>query len=226
MKRRAIALALALLLPATPGLAVAQSAPSSASVVLPKVDMLTEGQDFNIIAPARRTSAQPGQAEVIVFFKFTSKLAAQAVSYIQAWQGSQEDALDVTWQPIVTAAADGYGARVFFALRLIHEDSLVPDLIGAYASGQVKYGNTASLAKWLDARGVDELAFAKALDDGRTRAMAAWAPTVTGEYGITGTLALVMDGKYRVQASDQDPPPLAVAQAKYIVEHTSRPTAP
>lgn len=202
----------------------ADATPAQAPI-LPRVAMLTEGQDFNIISPPRRTSVPPGQVEVIVFFSLDSAMAAEAVPYIEAWQESQDDPVAIRWQPVAMQPSEGYGARIFFALQLLDEESLVPDLIEACAAGKVRYEDTASIAVWLTAHGVDELAFARALDDGRTRAMAAWSPAVTGAYGVTSPLAFVVAGKYRVQASEQDPPPLAVAQAKYIVEHISGPAS-
>ncbi len=193
-----------------------------ALLAMPQPSILIKDRDFQEISPPLPTSAVSGQAEVIIFFSFTSPACVQALPYLRAWMHSAPPSTHFVWAPAVLADSWGYGARVFFALDAMGAAaSDTPLLLQAYANGSLSYGDNRALLTWAKSVGLDSNTFSKDLNAGSVRARTAWVPQVMGIYAVRSVPTIIINGHYRVAYTDNTPPAVVVARARYIVAHVT-----
>lgn len=192
--------------------------------LLPTVTPLVKGQDFRELTTPMRTSVPEGDIEVIGFFHYDSPWADQVAPFVQTWLDTQAGSrVHFQWAPAVLSEDWGWGARVFFALDQIGQASgLNSELMDAYGTHQLAYGDTAGLITWLHDHRADDKGFSAALNDGKTIARTTWVPTVMGLYEVRTLPAFVINGRYVVEASDSVTPLMALARTRYIVENLQR----
>lgn len=165
-------------------------------------------KDFTVYEKPRPTNATPDRIEIVYFYWYGSPWAKEIDRDLRTWVKTRPYGVKLIPAP---AAFGGkheiFGARIFFALELLgKEDEISPLLLEAVSQRTLNFDSIPAIIKWMDARGVPEKDFLRAMDDPRTKASTARVHDVMKIYGVTSVPTVVINGKYMVRANDRVPP--------------------
>ena len=189
---------------------------------------LQEGKDYEMVRPPQPT-ADPSKIEVIAFFWYGCPHCYHLEPDLNAWLKKKPANVEFIREPAVFDPQSPWAAhaKAFYTAQVLGIiDKVHTDFYEAIQNQKRKLQSEEDLAEFFKEHGVSEDEFRKAYKsfavDTKMRQAAVLAP----RYGIKGTPALVINGKYRTSASmtKSFPRLIEVINALVELESGSQPT--
>lgn len=162
----------------------------------------TAGIDYEVIAPPI-TASEPGKVEVIEFFWYGCPHCYGFEPYVQKWLANKPDNVTFTRVPAIFGnprweihARAYYTAEVLGVLDQIHQP-----LFDAIHKDKKRLYTREALRDFFAERGVEAAKFDKTFDSFAVESKVRRARDLSQRSGITGVPATVIDGRFRVGAS-------------------------
>ena len=176
------------LLVVTPLIAVAEDAAQS----------YVEGTHYDLITPAVRT-ADPDKIEVAEFFWYGCGHCYTFEPMIEQWKKSLPDDVDFHGSPAIWNAQMELHARAFYAAQVLGVmDTMHPVIFQAMNVDRKRLSTEAEIAALFTANGVSAEDFGKAFNSFGVSSQVRQANARARAAKITGTPALMVNGKYHI----------------------------
>lgn len=175
-------------------------------------------QAFDLVNPPHPTT-NPGKIEVIEFFWYGCPHCYHFEPHIKAWLKNKPEYVVFIRQPAVFNARWAAHAKAFFTAESLGVlDKVHDDLYDAIQNKREPMESEADQAKFFVAHGVKEDDFHKAYKSFAVDAKMRQAEALAPSYGIDGTPALVVNGKYRIGAAKAKSYEKMIATANELVK--------
>ncbi len=159
-----------------------------------------ESQGYEVISPAQPVQEE-GKIEVIEFFWYGCPHCYSFEPALNDWKKNMPDNVNFIRQPAVFSKVWGQHAKAYFVAEALDVvDKVHADLFDAIQNKKQKLTSEDDLAEFFVARGVDETEFRNAYKSFLVDAKLRQAQQMAPRYGITGVPALVVNGKYKINA--------------------------
>lgn len=166
----------------------------------PKAGAADGGEGYELVKPPHPT-ADPTKIEVMEFFWYGCPHCLHFEPYVKAWLKTKPANVVFIRQPAVFNARWGAHAKAFFTAESLGVlDKVHDDFYDAIQNKRQALESEADLAKFFADHGVKEEDFHKAYKSFAVDAKMRQAETLAPSYGIDGTPALIVNGKYRIGA--------------------------
>jgi thiol:disulfide interchange protein DsbA len=158
-------------------------------------------QPYDLVNPPHPTN-DPSKVEVIEFFWYGCPHCYHFEPYIKDWLKTKPDNVVFIRQPAIFNAHWAAHAKAFFTAESLGVlDKVHDDLYDAIQNKKETLESEDDLAKFFASHGVKEEDFHKAYKSFAVDAKMRQAEALAPSYGIDGTPALVVNGKYRIGAA-------------------------
>jgi len=181
-------------------------------------DQYVEGTHYDLITPAIRT-AEPDKIEVAEFFWYGCGHCYHFEPMIVQWKKTLADDVNFVgspamWNPLMELHAKAYYAAD--ALGVL--DTMHPVLFQAMNVDRKKLGSQAEIAALFAAHGVPVEDFNKAFDSFGVGSQVRQANARARAAKITGTPALMVNGKYHISTRKAGSQANMLKIADYLIE--------
>jgi len=157
-----------------------------------------EGENYDLISPAVRT-ADPARIEVVEFFWYGCGHCYNFEPLITAWKKTLADDVDFQGSPAIWNKPMELHARAFYTAQVLGVfDTMHPALFQAMNVDHKKLANEDEIQALFVANGVAAEDFSKAFNSFGVSSQVKQAAARAKAAKITGTPALMVDGKYHV----------------------------
>jgi len=166
-----------------------------------------EGEDYVVIPGGQPWAPRNGRIEVVEVFAYTCPHCANFQPKLEAWQRKLPRDVRVSYVPAAYNPNDNYGRAYFAAEQLGVLGRTHAELFEAIHTAQtvpMSHASIDELATFYRAQGVDTARFKAAIDGPAVAAKMQHARDFVLASGLEGTPTLIVDGKYRVQASTHE----------------------
>jgi thiol:disulfide interchange protein DsbA len=161
------------------------------------------GTDFEVISPAQPTWGT-GKIEVAEVFSYRCIHCAEFQPKVNAWKAKSLPA-DARWEyvPAVFGGTWDTFARAYFAAQLMGIQPKTHDKVfnGVFVDQSAGNGSLEDIAKMYSAWGVDQAKFLAAMNSFGVTAKINRAKQFAMRTGITATPTIIVNGKYRVNVT-------------------------
>jgi thiol:disulfide interchange protein DsbA len=196
------------LLVVTPSLAVAEDAAQS----------YVEGTHYDLITPAVRT-ADPDKIEVAEFFWYGCGHCYTFEPMIEQWRKSLPDDVDFHGSPAIWNAQMELHARAFYTAQVLGVmDTMHTVLFQAMNVDRKRLSSEAEIAALFTANGVSAEDFGKAFNSFGVSSQVRQANARARAAKITGTPALMVNGKYHVSTRKAGSQANMLKVAEFLIE--------
>lgn len=169
-----------------------------------------EGVNYTRLQSPVAVDSAPGQVEVLEFFAYTCIHCYRFEPDFERWMRTQPASVVVRRVPVAFNAAMEPLQRLYYALESM---GLVEQLHGkvfaAIHNDKQRLLSAQSIVAWVVAQGVDRKAFEMAFNGFSASGKAKRASQLTAAYGVEGTPALGVAGRFYIPG--QGPKSLDVA---------------
>jgi protein dithiol oxidoreductase (disulfide-forming) len=163
-----------------------------------QAEALKAGTDYDLVNPPQPT-ADPGKIEVLEFFWYGCPHCYHFEPDLNAWIKTKPASVNFIRQPAVFNEQWGAHAKAFFTAEALGVlDKLHPEFYDAIQNKHEKLESEEDLAVFFKAHGVAEADFHQAYKSFAVDSKMRQATGLAAKYGITGTPAIVVNGKYVV----------------------------
>jgi thiol:disulfide interchange protein DsbA len=161
---------------------------------------LKSGTDYDLVNPAQPTE-DPAKIEVIEFFWYGCPHCLHFEPHISEWLKHKPANVTFIRQPAVFNARWGAHAKAYFTAQALGVDEKMhADFFDSIQNKRMPLESEDDLAKFFAAHGVKEDDFHKAYRSFAVDSKMRQAEGMAGRYGVDGTPAIIVNGKYRVSA--------------------------
>jgi len=196
------------LLVVTPLIAVAEDAAQS----------YVEGTHYDLITPAVRT-ADPDKIEVAEFFWYGCGHCYTFEPMIEQWKKSLSDDVDFHGSPAIWNAQMELHARAFYAAQVLGVmDTMHPVIFQAMNVDRKRLSSEAEIAALFTANGVSAEDFGKAFNSFGVSSQVRQANARARAAKITGTPALMVNGKYHISTRKAGSQANMLKVAEFLIE--------
>ncbi len=158
------------------------------------------GQGYKNLAAVQPTQ-EANKVEVIEFFWYGCPHCYQFEPALEKWKAKLPANVNFIRQPAVFGPLWGKHAKAYFTAQVLGVvDKVHADLFHAIQVQKQKLASEADLAKFFVAHGVEEAAFHDAFNSFIVDTKMRQAKGMGPKYGLTGVPAIVVNGKYLVNA--------------------------
>lgn len=165
---------------------------------VPAAAQLVPGKDYRML-PAMQPTDSPDKVEVLEFFQYSCGHCYELEPNLSAWKKRAPRDVVFRYVPTVWDESRKPQARLFYTLEALGLlDSLHDKVYEAIHERQSKlYSDRAALDRWVAAQpGLDARKFAETYDSFGVNNKVERAAQLTRNYRITGTPAVIVNGKY------------------------------
>lgn len=156
-----------------------------------------EGQAYQKIVPAQPT-ANPEKIEVVEVFWYGCPHCHRFQPYIERWLLSEPANVEFIRLPAILNERWAIHARAYYAAEALGVlERVHGKLFDAIHVGKERLDTEQSLADFFARNGVDRAEFLEAFNSFAVNSKVSRARELTRRYGIDGTPAVVINGKYR-----------------------------
>jgi thiol:disulfide interchange protein DsbA len=174
---------------------------SAAFAVEPPKTGADQELHYDLVNPPHAV-ADPSKIEVLEFFWYGCPHCYHFEPYLKDWLKTKPANVVFIRQPAIFNAHWAAHAKAFFTAESLGVlDKVHDDFYDAIQNKHETLESEADLAKFFVAHGVKEEDFHKAYKSFAVDAKMRQAETLAPSYGIDGTPALVVNGKYRIGAA-------------------------
>lgn len=171
-----------------------------------------EGVDFVRLPKPAPVQSAAGQVEVVEFFAYSCIHCHNFEPVFDAWIKKQPAHVVVRRTPVAFSPAFVPMQRLYYSLESMKlVDKLHAKVFAAMHEERLQLTTPAAIVDWVAKQGVDRARFTEVFNSGPTGEKAAYAAKLQDEYGVEGTPALGVAGRYYI--SGQGPRTLVVADA-------------
>jgi protein dithiol oxidoreductase (disulfide-forming) len=157
-----------------------------------------EGENYDLISPAVRT-ADPARIEVVEFFWYGCGHCYNFEPLITAWKKTLADDVVFNGSPAIWNKPMELHARAFYTAQVLGVlDKMHPVLFQAMNVDRKKLATEEEIQELFVANGVPAEDFSKAFESFGVTSQVKQASARAKAAKITGTPALMVDGKYHV----------------------------
>jgi protein dithiol oxidoreductase (disulfide-forming) len=163
---------------------------------------LQQGVNYKLLTPAQPTSVAPGKVEVVEVFWYACGHCYLLEPKLEAWNRSGRPAsaelvrLPATWNNVLKTHA-----RLFYTMELLGKQNLNPEIWREINLKNNRLDTPESIEKFFTSRGVSKADFQKAFSGFAIDSKIMKAEDLNRRYKITGTPAVVVNGKYITDVS-------------------------
>ena len=155
------------------------------------------GKDYKLLNPPQPTSTK--KIEVLEFFFYGCPHCFHLHSHLSAWEKNMPKDVDLVYVPTIFRDSWEPMARTFYALESLGQRHQLHDaLYKAWNVDNDVLGDEAKILDFVAPRGVDRAKFSAAYKSFAVESKVTRAKQMIRSYGIAGTPALVVDGKYLI----------------------------
>lgn len=159
-------------------------------------------KDYKLLSPSQPTSTR--KIEVLEFFFYGCSHCFNLHPEMSAWEKSMPKDVELTYVPTIFRDTWEPMARTFYALESLGQQHQLHDpLYQAWNVDKLDLSDEAKILDFVAARGVDRAKFSSAYNSFSMQSKVTRAKQMIRSYGITGTPALVVDGKYLISGLQQ-----------------------
>ena len=177
-----------------------------------------EGTDYDLITPAVRT-ADPDKIEVAEFFWYGCGHCYTFEPMIEQWKKSLPDDVDFHGSPAIWNAQMELHARAYYAAQVLGVlDTMHPVLFQAMNVDRKRLSSEAEIAALFSANGVSAEDFGKAFNSFGVTSQVRQANARARAAKITGTPALMVNGKYHVSTRKAGSQANMLKVAEFLIE--------
>ncbi|MGY6214470.1 thiol:disulfide interchange protein DsbA/DsbL [Methylolobus aquaticus] len=156
---------------------------------------------YEMVEPPQPT-ADPSKVEVLEFFWYGCPHCYHLEPDLNAWLKKKPDNVEFIRQPAIFNERWGAHAKAFFTAEALGVlDKMHSDFYEAIQNQNRKLETEDELAPFFKEHGIAEADFRKAYKSFAVDTKMRQAATMAQRYGITGTPAVVINGKYRTSGS-------------------------
>lgn len=158
-------------------------------------------KDYRVIATPQPTAAAD-KIEVLEFFYYGCPHCYDLQPAIESWLKRKPD--DVVYRRVPTVFRESWLplTKTFYALEAMGAlDKLHMDVFAAIHNQKQELNDQALMVKWAGEHGLDGKKFADMYNSFTVQNKAQQSVQMTKNYGITGTPAVVVNGKYLTSPS-------------------------
>ncbi len=160
-----------------------------------------EEAGYQTLSPAQPTQ-HADKVEVIEFFWYGCPHCYSFEPLLNKWVKSQPANVEFIRQPAVFSDTWGKHAKAYFTAEALGVvDKVHADIFDTIQNKKEKLETEEQLAKFFVAHGVDETQFHEAYNSFLVDSKMRQATAIAARYGITGVPAVVVNGKYLVNAN-------------------------
>ncbi len=171
-----------------------------------------EGVDFVRLPRPAPVQSQPGQVEVVEFFAYTCIHCHNFEPAFDAWIRKQPAHVVVRRAPVAFSAAFVPMQHLYYSLEALNlVDKLHAKVFHAIHEERQSLTTPAAITDWVVRQGVDRARFTETYGSRPVAEKAARAAQLQDQYGVEGTPALGIAGRYYLNG--QGARTLAVADA-------------
>jgi len=162
---------------------------------------LKAGEDYELVNPPQPT-AEIGKVEVMEFFWYGCPHCLHFEPFLNEWLKRKPANVVFIRQPAIFNARWGAHAKAFFTAEALGvAEKMHADFFDSIQNQKMALESEEDLAKFFAGHGVKEEDFRKAYRSFAVDAKMRQAEGMAARYGVDGTPALVVNGKYRVTGS-------------------------
>lgn len=156
-----------------------------------------EGQAYQRIVPAQPTT-NPQKVEVVEVFWYGCPHCHRFQPYVERWLLGEPENVEFVRLPAILSERWAIHARAYYAAEALGVlERIHPKLFDAMHIDKERLDTEQSLADFFARQGVDRAAFLEAFNSFAVNSKVSRARELTRRYGIEGTPAVVINGKYR-----------------------------
>ncbi len=160
------------------------------------------GKHYKVLPFAVRTR-DPEKIEVVELFWYGCPHCYKFNPIVHHWSEGLSDDVDFWLSPATFGAAWKVHAQAFYAAQALGvQEKLHQPLFDAIVRDRKPLGSEAELARFFATYGVEEKDFKKAYNSFSVKSKVDQANARGRSYRATGVPALVVNGKYRISASE------------------------
>lgn len=156
-----------------------------------------EGAAYEKVVPAQPTAHQD-QVEVVEVFWYGCPHCHRFQPYLERWLDEHSEGIDYVRLPAVLRESWAIHARAYYTAEALGVvDKIHADLFDAIHNDNRRIDTEESLMAFFAERGVDEEAFRRTFHSFAVDSKIRRARLLTRRYGVSGTPAVVVNGKFR-----------------------------
>lgn len=159
------------------------------------------GKDYTLIEPAQQQEVAAGKVEVLEFFSFTCIHCAHLHPALKAWTAKQGKEVEVKRVPVSWGgrAAMVPTSKLFYTLEAMGELNRLDDAVfRAIHEQNVGLTSDDKVIAWVAKQGVDAKKFEETYRSFSIDAKVKRADQLAKAYGVSGTPAIAVGGKYMI----------------------------
>lgn len=157
---------------------------------------IVPGRDYRVLDRPQPT-ASGNKVEVVEFFYYGCPHCSNLQGPLETWLKRKPADVEFKRQPVVFDDAWLPLTRAYYALEAMKlTDKLHQQVFVAIHGQNLRLNNTNALFDWVAAKGVERQKFADTYNSFAVSARATGAKEITRKFDISGTPAIVVDGRY------------------------------
>lgn len=155
------------------------------------------GTDYKLLNPAQPTGAE--KIEVLEFFFYGCSHCFYLHPHMSSWEKTMPGDVELTYVPTIFRDSWEPMARTYYSLELLGQLHPLHDaLYKAWNVDKTDLSDEARILDFVAPHGVDRAKFSATYNSFTMLSKVARAKQMIRSYGITGTPALIVDGKYLI----------------------------
>ena len=155
------------------------------------------GTDYKLLNPAQPTGAE--KIEVLEFFFYGCSHCFYLHPHMSSWEKTMPRDVELTYVPTIFRDSLEPMARTYYSLELLGQLHPLHDaLYKAWNVDKTDLSDEARILDFVAPHGVDRAKFSATYNSFTMLSKVARAKQMIRSYGITGTPALIVDGKYLI----------------------------
>ncbi|MBU2884316.1 thiol:disulfide interchange protein DsbA/DsbL [Gilvimarinus agarilyticus] len=177
-----------------------------------------EGKQYHALAEPIRTD-NPDKIEVREMFAYTCGHCFRFDPLLHGWAEQQADDIYLVRTPMVWAGAMEPYARAYYTantLKVLDESHM--DLFNAIHLKRTRFGSVEDFAEFFAQYDIDSDTFIKTFESFGVNSLLRQGDAKARAAEISGTPELVIDGRYRISASDTGGHKQMLEVADYLIE--------
>lgn len=169
----------------------------------PAATDFVEGTHYHRVTPAVPTSVEEGKIEVLELFWYGCPHCFEFETYLVAWKETIPENVNFVLMPAVLNRGWVAHARAFYALETMGElERIHPVFFEAIHEQGRRLRDAESMARFLAQHDVDADKFKNAYDSLYVETKIKRAEQMGRQYGAHSVPQVIVNGKYRISASD------------------------
>lgn len=183
------------------------------------------GTDYDLVNPPQPTS-DPSKIEVLEFFWYGCPHCYHFEPDLNAWIRNKPESVNFIRQPAVFNEHWAAHAKAFFTASALGVlDKVHADFYDAIQNKKETLESEQDLAPFFKAHGVTEADFHKAYASFAVDSQMRQATGLAAKYGITGTPAIIVNGKYLISPGKAKSFPRMIEITNALIKKESAPVA-